>query len=190
MLNDDEIIALIKGRLTPKRFIHSLEVAKEAKRLALKYGENGDRLYTAGLLHDIMKDTSPEQQLKFLIESGIMLSDIEFAAFKLWHAISGAEYARREVGVTDEEILSAIRYHTTAKAGMTVFEKLLYIADFTSADRNYPGVEGVRQAAEESIEAAMEEGLAFTVSDLAEARKAIHPDTLAAYNEIVSRKKS
>ena len=189
-LTDSQIVEIIKNRLTPKRFNHSLAVAEEAKRLARKYGEDEARLFTAGLLHDAMKDSSPEEQLKLLDEDGIMLSDIEKSAKKLWHAISGEVFARRVIGIDDKEILSAIRYHTTAKAGMTKFEKLLYVADFTSADRDYDGVDAVRSAADRDLDEAMEEGLGFTVSDLAGQRRPIHPDTVDAYNEIVLKRKS
>lgn len=189
-MTDSQIVEIIKNRLTTKRFNHSLAVAEEAKRLARKYGEDENRLFTAGLLHDAMKDSSPEEQLKLLDEDGIMLSDIEKSAKKLWHAISGEVFARRVVGIEDKEILSAIRYHTTAKAGMTKFEKLLYVADFTSADRDYDGVDAVRSAADRDLDEAMEEGLGFTVSDLAGQRRPIHPDTVEAYNEIVLKRKS
>lgn len=189
-MTDSQIVEIIKNRLTPKRFNHSLAVAEEAKRLARKYGEDEARLFTAGLLHDAMKDSSPEEQLKLLDEDGIMLSDIEKSAKKLWHAISGEVFARRVIGIDDKEILSAIRYHTTAKAGMTKFEKLLYVADFTSADRDYDGVDAVRSAADRDLDEAMEEGLGFTVSDLAGQRRPIHPDTVDAYNEIVLKRKS
>ena len=188
-MTDSQIVEIIKNRLTPKRFNHSLAVAEEAKRLARKYSEDEDRLFTAGLLHDAMKDSSPEEQLKLLDEDGIMLSDIEKSAKKLWHAISGEVFARRVVGIEDKEILSAIRYHTTAKAGMTKFEKLLYVADFTSADRDYDGVDAVRSAADRDLDEAVEEGLGFTVSDLAGQRRPIHPDTVDAYNEIVLKRK-
>ena len=184
-MTDDMIIEAIKGRLSAKRFNHSLEVAKEARRLALLYGADGDRLYTAGLLHDAMKDSSAEEQLKMLSVGDIILSDLEKSAFKLWHARSGEIFARYVAGIEDEEILSAIRYHTTARAGMSLFEKILYIADFTSADRTYNGVEDIRAAANKSLDIAFKEGLAFTVADLVASERPVHPDTINAYNEIV-----
>lgn len=187
-MTDNEITALIRSRLTEKRFRHSLCVAEEARKLALRCGEDADALYTAGLLHDATKDDPPQEQLKRMQKYGILLSDLEKSAFKLWHAKTGEAFAREEVGVTDPRILSAIRYHTTAKAGMTLFEKILYVADFTSADREYDGVETVRAAAEKNVDAAAEEGLVFTVLDLGAARRPIHPDTLAAYNEILLKK--
>lgn len=183
-MTNTEIIALLATRLSPKRLNHSIEVANEAKRLAKIYGQDEERLYLAGLLHDITKETVPEEQLKYLNESDIILTNIEKNAFKLWHAKSGAEFVKNRLGIKDEEIISAIRFHTTAKKGMTKFEKLLYIADFTSIDRDYPGVDDVRKAADRSIEDAMFEGLSFTICDLAKQGKPIHPDTFEAYNEI------
>lgn len=183
-MTNNEIVALLATRLSPKRLNHSLEVANEAERLAKLYGQDEKRLYTAGLLHDITKETATAEQLKILQEGGVELTDIEKNALKLWHAKSGAEFVKNKLAIEDEEMISAIRYHTTAKKGMTIFEKLLYIADFTSLDRDYPGVEEVRAAANRSIEDAMFEGLAFTIADLAKQGKPIHPDTFEAYNEI------
>ncbi len=188
-MTDKDIIKVLEGRMGAKRLDHSLCVAEEARRLAEKYGEDGDRLFTAGLLHDITKETSQDEQLKMLNDSAIILSSIEKNAPKLWHAISGECFCRRYLGITDEEILSAIRCHTTAKAEMSTFEKILYVADFTSADRTYNGVEEVRAAANRSLDEAVLEGLSFTIADLSERKKAIHKDTFEAYNETVSQKK-
>lgn len=188
-MTNEEIITILATRLSPKRLNHSIEVANEAARLARIYGQDENRLYRAGLLHDITKETAPEEQLKIFSESAIILTDIEKNALKLWHAKSGAEFVKNKLGIDDEDIISAIRYHTTAKKGMTEFQKLLYIADFTSLDRDYPGVEEVREAANRSIEDAMFEGLAFTISDLASQARPIHPDTFEAYNEICMLKK-
>ena len=117
-MTNKEIIALLATRLSPKRLNHSIEVANEAERLAKLYGQDEKRLYTAGLLHDITKETAPAEQLKILNDAGIILTDIEKNALKLWHAKSGAEFVKNRLGIDDEEIISAIRFHTTAKKGM------------------------------------------------------------------------
>ena len=95
----------------------------------------------------------------------------------------GAAYIKNELHINDPEILDAVRYHTTGRRNMSLLEKILFIADFVSDDRDYPGVEGLRRAAEVSLENAMIEGLAYTISDLAGQKKAIHPDTIEAYNQ-------
>lgn len=179
---------IIKPKLTERRYIHSLCVADEAVNLAKKYGCDEEKAYTAGILHDIIKDTSREEMLKMFNDFGIILTDVEKQAPKLWHAILGSEYVRRVLKIDDDEIISAIRYHTTAKADMSLLEKVIYIADFTSADRDYNGVENMRKAAECDLSAAMREALKFSVIDLAEQGRAIHPDTIDAYNDAFMNK--
>ena len=110
-----------------------------------------------------------------------MLTDLELGAHKLYHSIIGSAYVKNVLGVEDEEIISAIRYHTTARADMTPLERVLYLADYTSRDRDYNGVEDMRKAVEISEEAALTIALKFTVEDLEEKGLAVHPDTLAAY---------
>ena len=179
---------IIKGRLTERRFHHSLEVAKEARRLAEKYGADPARAYTAGLLHDILKDTAGDAQLQILKDFDILQDDVEKQAPKLWHAHSGAVFLEKVLGVEDEEIIRAVRYHTTARAGMSLLEKILYLADFTSADRDYPDVDEMRRQVEIGLEPAMEYALCYSIRDLVDQKKAIHPDTLAAYNEVVMKR--
>ncbi len=187
-MTDRDYIKAIQSRLSEKRVVHSLEVAKEAKRLAPKYGSDEKKAYTAGLLHDIMKDTPEEEMLRLAAELGVIFSEIERAEQKLWHAKVGSAYAEYKLDVHDLDIISAIRYHTTARAGMSPLEKTLYLADFTSADRDYPGVEEMRAAVGGSLNDAMEAALKFTITDLLEKGSAIHPDTVSAYNELMLEK--
>ena len=88
----EKYIDILKGRLKPRRFNHSLEVAKEAKRLAVLYGADAEKAYLAGLLHDITKNETRDAQLQLFKQFGIILTDIEMNAEKLWHAITGAKY--------------------------------------------------------------------------------------------------
>jgi nicotinate-nucleotide adenylyltransferase len=97
--------------------------------------------------------------------------------------VTGPVIARTEFGITDEAVLSAIRYHTTGKAGMTLLEKIIYVADFISEERSFPGVEQLRVTAFENLDDAVFAGLAFTLQDLTAKGKPVHPDTVAAYNE-------
>lgn len=179
-----EFLEEIKKHLQPERLYHSINVAEEAKKLALHYGADPEKAYTAGLLHDILKNTSDEVLLNFFRENGIILTQTEQVSRKTWHAIAGEAYCRLKLSVTDSEILSAIRWHTTARAGMTLLDKVIFIADFISADRAYDGVERMREKAYVSLESAMLEGLQFTLTELIENGWAVHEDSLAAYNEL------
>lgn len=180
---EDQYVDILRGRLTPKRFHHSLEVAKQARHLAEKYGTDPEKAYAAGLLHDILKDTDNDSQLKILKEFGILLDAVEKQAPKLWHARSGAVFLEHILGITDTEILEPVRYHTTGRAGMTMPDIVLYLADFTSADRDYPDVEIMRDLTEKDWRAAMQYALAYTIRDLQEQQRPVHPDTLACYRE-------
>lgn len=160
-------------------------VAQKAAELAKRFGVEEERAYTAGILHDIMKDIPKPEQLKIIEKSGILLSNIEQQEPKLLHAIAGAAYLQDCLQLTDMEIIRAVRYHTTARAGMSLLEKVLYIADFISEDRTFAGVEALREEAEAGLDEAMLACTRFTILELAEADCAIHLDSVAAYNECI-----
>lgn len=185
MNKDAEYIEILRERLTERRFVHSLNVAKSARKLALLYGADPDKAYTTGLVHDCCKDMPAGLQLSYMLENGASLSALEINAPKLYHAICGSIYAEKELGITDADMLSAIRYHTTGKKNMSTLEKTVFIADFISDERDYDGVDIMRRKAESSLDEAIVEGLSFTVKELADAQKAIHPDTVDAYNDAV-----
>ena len=184
-----EFLEEIKKRLNPDRLYHSLNVADEAKKLAKHYGADEQKAFTAGLLHDILKNTPDSELLQYFERNGIMLTETERASRKTWHAMAGADFLRRELHVTDEDILSAVRWHTTGRAGMTLLDKVLFVADFISADRDYPGVERMREKAYISLEDAMLEGLQFTINELVENAWPVHEDSIRAYNELVINRK-
>lgn len=180
---NDEFLNEIKKRLSRYRFIHSVNVADEAKRLALKYGADAEKAYTAGLVHDIMKDLPKQEQLEMFKRYGIELTEVELNSPKIWHAMCGELFLRHEMGVTDEDILSAVRFHTTAKAGMSLLEKVLYIADYTSAERDYDDVGVMRDKADRNLDEAMLYGLQFTINEMVKEGRPVHPDSLDAFNE-------
>ena len=176
---------ILKSRLNEKRYEHSLMVAQEAKRLAQKYNADADKCFLAGLLHDITKNTSQEEHLKIFDTFDIILNDIEKNAQKLWHAISGEAYLKYVLSINDNEILDAVRYHTTAKANMSLTTMILYLADFTSADRDYDDVDIMRKLVDTSLEDALIYALEYSITDLINQKKAVHIDTISAYNYYV-----
>lgn len=180
---------MLQSRLDEKRYYHSLCVADEAKRLASKYGADADKMYLAGLLHDITKNESAQEQLQIFKEYGIILSDVEKRAEAVWHAYTGALFVENKLGLTDEDIVSSIKYHSTGKADMTLSQKIIYIADLTSKDRSYPDVEVTRQLVEESLDKAILYVLKFTLKNLSRKDLVIHPDTLKAYNYLIINSK-
>ena len=189
MIKQEEILRDIRERLSDFRYEHSLSVAESAKKLAEKYGCDTDKAYLAGISHDVLKEMKKDEFLSFFEREEIILSEVEKNAPKLWHAMAGARYLSNKYGFS-EDVISAVRYHTTGKENMSILEKILFVADFISADRSYPGADDMRRRAEISLEYAMEEGLRFTIEDLAKECKPIHPDTVACYNGILCENNS
>ena len=186
---DEKIITLIRSKLTADRFNHSLNVADSAKELALSYGADADKAYTAGLLHDVMKNASEEEQLGVLSEAGIELMPVERENKKLWHAIAGAAYVKFLMGIDDRDIIRAVRYHTTGRSGMSLLERIVYLADYISADRNYNGVEDMRRLCKSDSDEAILYALTFGIPDLVSKGRVIHPDSIDLYNEVIIKKR-
>lgn len=141
--------------LKESRFIHSQGVRYTAAALAMRYGE--DMLYAqiAGILHDCAKGYSEDELLNFCREKNIEVSVSELAAPYLLHAKAGAYLAKEKYGVETKEILSAIRYHTTGRAGMTELEQIIFIADYIEPNRRkIPGLEKSRQLAFSNLDLA------------------------------------
>lgn len=176
---------IIKAKMGRKRYIHSVNVSSEAGRLAEKYGANREKAKIAGMLHDITKEMPFDEQLQMIKANDIILTNVQKTAPKLWHAITGALYLKNELSINDEEILSALRFHTTGRAGMTLLEKIVFVADFTSAERDYEDVDIMREKAEKSLDEAMLYGTSFSIKDLVNRGLTIDENTLALYNELI-----
>lgn len=186
-MTEQEIKLFLSETLTEKRYRHTLAVADSCTELARRFGCDISKAYLAGLLHDIVKDLDTDETLQMIEEFGIILDDIEKNTPKLRHAKLGAEFIKRRGFSNDEDIINAVRYHTTARAGMSLLEKTLYLADFISADRKYKGVEKIRTAVADGLGDGMMAGLCFSIESLVSDKSPIHGDTLAAYNEAASQ---
>lgn len=181
----EDYLKVLRQRLDDYRYNHCLAVAEQAAYLAEKYGADKETAFVAGLLHDITKNESYDWQLRFIKECGIILDNDLKNSPKLLHAVSGALFIENNFNIENSEILNAVRYHTTGKENMTLLEKIVYIADFTSADRVYPDVDVVRELAEKSLDGAILYALSYTIKNLVDKQKPVHKDTLRAYNFLV-----
>lgn len=123
-----EILKWLKDNLNEKRYIHTLGTADCAKELAKQFGLNEDKAYLAGLLHDCAK-CFPNEELLDIIHKHLAVEECEMLNYKTLHAPVSAYIAETEFGITDKEILSAIRWHTLGKLDMSDFEKIVFIAD-------------------------------------------------------------
>jgi len=152
--------------------------------LARKYGADETQAMIAGMLHDCMKCASKEQQRAIYEQLAPMKpEDLEFTP--VWHAFAGAAYLELECGIANAEILNAVRWHTTGHAGMTLLEKVIFVADLISADRSYPDVEVVRTLARQNLHAASKYVLEYVFSRLEQdGYRKPHPDSIAWYHQL------
>lgn len=172
----------VEKRLPSGRFNHVLRVAQTAMVLAERFGENKKRAEVAALLHDVAK-AMPKEQLKRIVEHEGDPDSVLSFHHELWHGPAGAAIARDEFGIEDGDILAAIRYHTTGRAGMVRLERIIFIADMIEPGRDFPGVEQLRAEADRSLDAALLACSAHSLQYLAGSRAAIHPNTLRCYND-------
>ena len=123
MTDYEKYNAVIKSRLSEHRYIHSVNVSKAAVHLAKLNGANEEKAALAGILHDVMKEAPLDVQYEYIEKNGEKLTFSELHNHAVVHQMSGAAFCRLELGITDNDILSPIRYHTTGHADMTLAEK-------------------------------------------------------------------
>ena len=186
-------LALLKSelskRLSSGRFDHVLRVTETAQHLALLHGVSVDKAELAALFHDIAKCMDPTSLRLLMIEDKVDQRLFNFH-HELWHASAGAIIAANEFNVKDQEVLNAIKYHTTGRAGMSNLEKVIYVADMTEPGRNFPGVENLRELATDNLEKAMGACIHQSVQFLVKKGVPVFPDSIDCYNEHVIREES
>lgn len=165
-LPEEELKSVLRSRMNEHRYAHSLNVAKRAVFLAEKYGADPEKAGFAGLVHDICKGIPNEEQLSIIKSAGIEPDEDTMKSPALWHSIAGAVYCEHELEVTDKDVLNAIRYHTSGRGGMSILEKVIYMADLTSAERNYPDAEYTRNLTDHSLDEGIAYGVRWIAGDL------------------------
>ena len=188
LYSKDKLKEIIKDRLDGKRYEHSLAVAKAAVALAERYGADREKAEIAGLLHDVNKCLSAEEQLSYAEENKLPLTETEKSIPPILHAITGAHFAETALGVRDEEIVSAIRWHTTGRAGMTLLDKIIFTADVIEETRNFSDVDYYRKLAFEDLDRAVFEIARWTIITKSEKNQPFHTDTVGMYNEYLNSK--
>ena len=145
----------LKKILSPKRFNHCVNVSLMAEKLAKNYGVDSEKAKLAGLLHDICKEKPDEENVEILKKNGYFASSDKINAVKILHGPSASFFLKEEYDITDNEILNSVRYHTTGRKNMTLFEKIIFTADYISSERDWPNVEEIRSIAFKNIDEAV-----------------------------------
>ncbi|AJO19139.1 bis(5'-nucleosyl)-tetraphosphatase (symmetrical) YqeK [Bacillus paralicheniformis] len=181
----EEALACVQEQLTEQRYIHTVGVMETAVKLAERFGADVKKAEIAAIFHDYAKFRPKEEMKQIILNGGGPLEVLDFH-HELWHAPAGAALVKTEVGITDEDILSAIRFHTSGRPNMTLLEKVIYVADYIEPGRRFPGVEEVRTLAEEDLDLALIEALKNTMTFLISKNQAVYPETVATYNALVN----
>lgn len=175
----DKMEYKLKKELDRQRFEHTLGVEQTARQMARVFGEDEEKAALAGLLHDCAKCMPLSQMIKAARHADV--DPVMKESKALMHAVAGRCVAQDVYGVQDEDVLGAIRWHTTGHAGMTRLEKIIYLADVIEPNRKlYPGLEALRALCMQDLDGAMHTALRMSLEHVREQGKTLHPDTLAA----------
>ena len=175
-----EAKALARDELSKKRFHHVENVVKAAKTLARTFGADVEKAELAAWLHDLVKERTRGEILQILGEDAIIQQSVEGRPEAVWHGPAAAVYAKNHLGVDDGEVLSAVAWHTTGRPDMPLLDKVLYLADYISDERDFDGVDEVRALAKTDLDAAVDAAMRQNLLYLEEHGKPVDDATRAA----------
>lgn len=186
-MNRDKYLADVRKRMPEPRYVHTLGVMETAIQLASHYGIPESKAETAAIFHDIAKFSSPNW-MKQIIQSEQMNPMLLDFHHELWHAPVGAYVAQYEFGIEEEDILNAIRFHTTGRAKMSDLEKILYVADMIEPNRHFPAVDVLRKVATKDLNGVMNACVTHSINYLIQKKQPVFPDSIHCYNDLVIKK--
>ena len=172
------IMDYLRRNLKESRLQHTLNVAETAKRMAVRLGADEQKAELAALLHDMARNMPLPLMNEYVGKLGLHRRYLDNP--NLSHSKIAAALAESELGVWDRAVIDAIAYHTTGRAGMTLLERIIFLADAIEPGREYPGVEELRKTAEIDPDRACLASLAGTIDFIGTRGIAPDPDTLAA----------
>lgn len=182
------MLQIVKEQLTEHRYQHTLRVVETAVQLAERYGADQTKAEVAAIFHDYAKFRKAEEMAVIIRNSSDIPQDLLEYDKELWHAPVGAYLVQHEVGILDEEVLDAIRFHTTGRVGMSRLGKVICLADYIEPGRHFPGVEVVRKIAEQDLNQALAQSLFNTIQFLEYRNHKVYPLTKAAYENLSLKK--
>lgn len=187
----DKRIERLKSTLSASRFRHTLGVEETAIRLAARYGVDPEKAAEAALFHDCAKCSySQQEMLDICDKAGMHLEDNERGIAQILHAPAGAVLAKEQYGVTDPEVLEAIRWHTTGRRGLTKLAKIVFLADAIEPYRKpYPGLELIRELAKSDLDAAICQSAMDTQAYVAARGLPLNPNTAEMLKELQNNTK-
>jgi predicted HD superfamily hydrolase involved in NAD metabolism len=188
-MNREQLIEAVKSQMPEKRWVHTQGVMATAVKLAKQYGADPVKADMAAILHDYCKYWPTQEQAKIIRDHDLPQDLLDYEK-ELWHSHAGAYVAQAEFGIEDEEVLDAIRYHTSGRENMTLLDKVVCLADYMEPGRDFPGVERIRELAESSLEKALIAGFDSTIGFLLSKGKQIYPLTILTRNNLLQEGKA
>ncbi len=185
-MKPDQCRRLMKDMLGDQLYRHSLGAADAAVSLAKCYGADTQKAYLAGLIHDYGKRYSKKELLRKAQLMGLPLDRITRQEKRLLHAPVGAALIRTELNICDPEISRAIAYHTTGRSEMTLFEKVIYLADYIEEGREFAGIERIREIAYISIDRALLSAVNQAIRSVLVKGAMLHPRSVAFRNSLLT----
>ena len=186
-MEPSQMLEKVKERLPANRFTHVLGVVDTAIELAKEFNVSESKAEIAAILHDVAKFSNRDWMKSIIVSEKMDPLLLEYHA-ELWHAPVGAYLATTEFGVEDEDVLNAIRYHTTGREAMSDLEKIVYIADLIEPNRKFSGVEEMRQLKDRGLDVMMEASVKHSIEFLVSKNQPVFPDSLKCYNYFVQQK--
>lgn len=180
MIEYEELHNKLKSRLSEKRFKHSEGVVKRAIEYAQIYNVDIKHVKLVAIAHDIAKELTNEEVNYYIQRYNIVLDNIEKLNNNLIHAKIGAYICKNEFNFTDD-MVNAVKYHTTGRNNMSILEKIIYLADATEENRKYCSSNYV-DVIKKDINQGIIEVSKWVINKLLEDNKLIHPDTVDCYN--------
>ena len=173
-----EIMSYIEKNLSERRLKHTCSVVNEAIKLAKHYGEDVKKAELAALFHDMFRSTPASVLNMYIRQLGLPKNIMDNP--NLSHGKIAAEMIQRDFGITDQDIINAVSYHTTGRANMSLLEKVIYIADAIEPNRKYPGVNDLREAVKEDLDNAILMSLNRTINYVTSEGNYLDEDTIHA----------
>lgn len=177
-----EIDKILRKKLDSKRYDHTVGVMYTAAAMCMHYDIDINKGLYAGLLHDCAKAYKAKKQYDLCKKHHIHLSKSEEDNVALVHAKLGSYLSENLYKIKDEEILSAVLYHTTGRPEMTTLEKIIYIADYIEPHRKLPRVEALRKLAFQDLDKCMYLLTEMSIQHLETSNREVEKITIKTYH--------
>lgn len=184
------LVRALGQRLEKGRLDHSLRVSETSRILAVRWGVDPERAALAGLVHDYARDLPTSQMLVLASQFGVPVDEVEVSHPVLLHGPVGACLVKKELGVTEEGVLAAIRLHTTGGPSMTPLEKVLYVADYIEPGRDLPHIDWARRASMHDLDVAVLVAMRGSMEYLLTIGRQLHRRSVEGWNWLVRERET